>query len=121
MTFFSDGSKAYAFICYKNENNKRIEVVTSAALEKWRSLTLKIVWTINLEIKEKNFFIGRHNQNLYVRSIEKWKKVYLFLMIKGNLYMPLKRSRGEIHYSKRKLLQISKKKPISNPQKDEYH
>ena len=71
MTFFSDGFKAYAFICYKNEDNKRIEVVTIAALEKWRSLFLKIVWTINLEIKEKKFFIRRHHQNLYVRSIEK--------------------------------------------------
>ena len=92
MTFSSDDFKAFAFICYKNEDNKRIEVVTSAALDKWRSLTLKIVWTINLEIKEKNLFIRRDHQNLYVRSTE--INVYLFLMIKGNVYMPLKRSNG---------------------------
>ena len=89
---FLDGDKAYVFICYNNEDNKRIEVVTSAALEKRRSLTLKIVWTINLKNKEKNVFIRRDHQNLNVRSTE--INVYLFLMIKGNVYMPLKRSNG---------------------------
>ena len=50
------------------------------------------------------------------------KKCLSVFDAKGNyIYMPLKRIRGEIHYSKRKLLQISRKKPISNPQKDEYH
>ena len=53
---FFDGLKAYVFICYNNEDNKRIEVVTSELLEKWRSLTMKIVWTKNLKNKEKTWF-----------------------------------------------------------------
>ena len=54
--FFFDCLKAYVFICYNNEDNKRIEVLTSEAMEKWRSLTMKIVWTKNLKNKEKTCF-----------------------------------------------------------------
>ena len=88
---FLDGLKAYVSKCYNNEDNKRIEEVTSAALEKWRSLTMEIVWTINLKNKKKRFHKTRSSKSV-LRSTE--INVYLFLMIKGNVYMPLKRSNG---------------------------
>ena len=53
---------------------------------------MKIVRTKNLKKKEKNSFMRRDHHNRYVRSTE--ENVNLVLMIKGNIYMPFKRSRG---------------------------
>ena len=118
MKHFTDGSKAYAFTCYNNEDNKWIEAITSAALAKWSSSTMKIVWTINLKNKEKDVLIQRDHHNLYVQSTER-NCLFVFDDKKKNIYAIEKESWGKVRYSKWKQYNFWKRKPYQTPKK--YH